>query len=98
MHAIGFYHEHSRADRDNYVKVQLNNIKPSKWDNFNKQIESHTYGLKYDYKSIMHYAHNAFATDPTDDNKSSIVPLDSVIYHYYIKFQNLFRKFPWNIF
>ena len=82
MHAIGFYHEHCRADRDNHVKVQRNNIKPSKWDNFNKQEESHSYGLKYDYNSIMHYAHNYFATDPTNDDKSSIVPLDSVIHSY----------------
>ena len=80
MHAIGFYHEHSRVDRDEYVKVQYNNIKRKKWNNFKKQTESHSYGLKYDYHSIMHYPHNIFVTDPTNDELSSIVPLDSVIY------------------
>ena len=83
MHAIGFYHEHSRVDRDEYVKVQFNKIKQNEWNNFKKQIESHAYGLKYDYNSIMHYPHNAFVTDPTNNKLSSIVPLDSVIYNLY---------------
>ncbi|KAM7294421.1 putative metalloproteinase [Ixodes scapularis] len=28
LHAVGFYHEHSRSDRDQYINVFLQNVDP----------------------------------------------------------------------
>ena len=35
-HAIGFWHEHSRPDRDDFVSVLLDNVLPLSRSNFRK--------------------------------------------------------------
>ncbi|KAI3387439.1 hypothetical protein SNEBB_004345 [Seison nebaliae] len=63
MHAMGFRHEQSRPDRDNYVKIHWENIKTGKEHNFNKYstYSTKTYGLAYGFDSIMHYFASAFS-------------------------------------
>jgi len=65
MHAIGFYHEQSRYDRDNYVRINFNNIRSGKENNFKKQSRKKVtgLGLPYDYDGVMHYGAYAFAKD-----------------------------------
>ena len=55
-HAIGFYHEHTRPDRDQYISVITDNIIYG-IENFEKARpgETNTLGYGYDYASIMHY-------------------------------------------
>nr|VZI35148.1 unnamed protein product [Spirometra erinaceieuropaei] len=56
-HVLGFYHEQSRPDRDDYVEVFRDNIRPEAWGNFEKKHPSIIDSLDepYDYDSIMHY-------------------------------------------
>jgi len=59
MHSLGFFHEHTRTDRDRYVSIKWANI-PADWKhNFYKCDERgqgcHDLKVGYDYGSIMHY-------------------------------------------
>lgn len=69
-HAAGLYHEHTRRDRDNFIRVDFSNIHPGIWrDQYRKYTSNVRYGGNatvtaaggedvgnYDYGSIMHYA------------------------------------------
>jgi hypothetical protein len=59
LHSLGFWHEQSRYDRDNYVVIDTSNVKVEQRHNF--QIEPGTTTSAYDYNSIMHYPAFAFA-------------------------------------
>ena len=54
MHSLGFLHEHTRADRDDYVKINWNCILNENKYKF-KRYEFPTFGVPYDGKSVMHY-------------------------------------------
>jgi hypothetical protein len=62
-HALGFYHEHSRPDRDDYLYVLTENIETSRssFDKVPAPPESNGYGVPYNVKSIMQYPSYAFA-------------------------------------
>jgi hypothetical protein len=62
-HAIGLWHEQSRGDRDNYVLIHFDKIKPQHSHNFDKHIVDGELLSDYDYLSIMHYGPHAFSTD-----------------------------------
>jgi len=64
MHAMGFFHEQSRYDRDNYVTVNWNNICCNAASNFRAQTTATTqlHDQPYDLKSIMHYGEYDFST------------------------------------
>ncbi|CAG0887851.1 unnamed protein product [Darwinula stevensoni] len=66
MHAIGFYHEQSRADRDDWVVINWSNIEEGKEHNFEKySLDEITHlGTEYDYGSVLHYGAYGFAIDP----------------------------------
>uniref|UniRef100_A0A3Q1BU87 Metalloendopeptidase n=1 Tax=Amphiprion ocellaris TaxID=80972 RepID=A0A3Q1BU87_AMPOC len=60
-HALGFQHEQTRSDRDSYVRINWQYIKPSTAYNFHKQ-NTNNLNTPYDYSSIMHYGRTAFTT------------------------------------
>ncbi|ETN59684.1 zinc metalloproteinase nas-14 [Anopheles darlingi] len=63
LHVLGLFHEHTRPDRDEYVEVFWDNIEPEFQQNFVKGSWEYmeTFGLPYDYGSLMHYPSFAFA-------------------------------------
>ncbi|WP_437742648.1 ricin-type beta-trefoil lectin domain protein [Sorangium sp. So ce1504] len=57
-HAVGLYHEQSRADRDETITVHFENIDPGHQHNFFRYVDSNKDGVDlgpYDLGSIMHY-------------------------------------------
>jgi hypothetical protein len=56
-HTIGFYHEHSRTDRDNHVFIDFSRIGDDMTDQYSKMFDQQAgyYGVPYDLYSIMHY-------------------------------------------
>ncbi|MEE6527798.1 hypothetical protein FKM82_029437, partial [Ascaphus truei] len=62
-HVIGFWHEHTRPDRDEHVSIIRENIQPGQEYNFLKMEpeEVESLGEIYDFDSIMHYARNTFS-------------------------------------
>uniref|UniRef100_A0A8C4SNE6 Metalloendopeptidase n=1 Tax=Erpetoichthys calabaricus TaxID=27687 RepID=A0A8C4SNE6_ERPCA len=64
IHALGFYHEHNRSDRDKYVKVIWSNVQPGEEDQFSI-LPTNNLNTKYDYGSIMHYGRYDFAVNPS---------------------------------
>lgn len=72
MHALGFVHQQSAADRDEWIDIIWSNIQPGMESNFDK-LDNKTitdYGIVYDYGSIMHYRANAFSIN----GQNTIVP------------------------
>uniref|UniRef100_A0A3Q2DGZ0 Metalloendopeptidase n=1 Tax=Cyprinodon variegatus TaxID=28743 RepID=A0A3Q2DGZ0_CYPVA len=69
LHALGFWHEQSRSDRDDYVRIMWDRISEGKEHNFNTYNDniSSSLGVPYDYNSMMHYSKNAFrnGSEPT---------------------------------
>uniref|UniRef100_A0A8B9HRR7 Metalloendopeptidase n=1 Tax=Astyanax mexicanus TaxID=7994 RepID=A0A8B9HRR7_ASTMX len=69
LHALGFWHEQSRSDRDDYVTIMWDRILEGREHNFNKYDDTTSSNLNvpYDYGSMMHYSKNSFrnGTEPT---------------------------------
>lgn len=84
MHAIGFYHQHSAADRDDFIKINWENIRKSRTHNFKKYDESvvTNYNVTYDYESVMHYSAKAFSKN----GRITIEPIVSVLFFDRIQF------------
>lgn len=74
-HAIGLWHEQSRADRDNYIRIVWENIDDEHRYNFDQHLTDGRDFGDYDYQSIMHYGAYAFSKN----GKKTLVPIDETI-------------------
>ncbi|PNF32679.1 hypothetical protein B7P43_G13113 [Cryptotermes secundus] len=63
LHALGFFHQQSATERDDYVTIHWENIQEGTENNFNKYNASTitSFGVEYDYNSVMHYGAYAFS-------------------------------------
>jgi len=63
IHALGFFHEQSRPDRDEYIEIVYENIIDDMAYNFDKFTEDQItlLDIPYDYESVMHYAWKDFS-------------------------------------
>ncbi|XP_072037692.1 bone morphogenetic protein 1 homolog isoform X2 [Amphiura filiformis] len=82
-HVVGFWHEHTRPDRDDHVTIVRQNIMPGQEYNFRKLEPEEVNSLNepYDFASIMHYARNTFSRGiwldtvvPQKENESGVRP------------------------
>ena len=65
-HAVGLWHEQSRADRDGFVNVLWGNVLPGRELNFQTYLASRDDGqdmFDYDFGSVMHYGPDAFSVN-----------------------------------
>lgn len=84
MHALGFYHEFVRPDRDDWITINRSALLPELQtdeiydNNFGKlrPEDGQTYNITYNYGSVMHYSRYAGAASreyPVLINKVSII-------------------------
>ena len=72
MHVLGFTHEHTRKDRDRYIKINYENIMPGVRRNF-QIFPDGLLCSQYDYCSVMHYPSPAFSVSATVHSPQSSV-------------------------
>lgn len=72
-HALGLFHEQSRSDRDSFVRIHIDRVRPAARHNFGNALNAGIDLGPYDYGSIMHYPADAFS----QDGSPTIEPLES---------------------
>ena len=76
MHCLGFVHEHTRPDRDNFVAVNTDNIVAGEEANFEKRKQGYSDffdkgsvnadNSPYDVLSLLHYGPKDFSANGKD--------------------------------
>lgn len=73
LHTLGFFHMQSAANRDEYVRIEFDNIEKGMEFNFDKYDGDYIddYDEEYDYGSILHYHAYSFSVN----GERTIIPL-----------------------
>ena len=64
-HLLGFFHEHNRPDRDNFIDIAWENVATGKTHQFGIRDRAITvsFGSPYDFGSIMQYPLDYYSKD-----------------------------------
>lgn len=73
-HLLGLEHEHTRADRDQFIQIHWENINADKQHNFDAAPAGSQLPGAYDYDSIMHYGTHNFSSN----GEPTITAIDGV--------------------
>ena len=65
-HAIGFWHEHSRRDRNDCIEINWENIMENNFGLLSEEEVKYIPDVGYDLQSIMHYGPYAFSKDSSN--------------------------------
>jgi hypothetical protein len=97
-HALGFYHEHQRPDRDDFVQINWGNITGgsnafTRVDSLTATADAYPIGAGvaiYDFDSVMHYSQCAYSNcasciaAPTVCRTITVLPPNDVVWQYAI--------------
>ncbi|XP_076613052.1 meprin A subunit alpha-like [Chaetodon auriga] len=91
LHALGFYHEQSRTDRDDYVDIWLDQVLPGFEHNFNKYNDDFItdQNTAYDYESIMHYRPFSFNKNDSAPTVTTKIEVFNNIIGQYLDFSEM---------
>lgn len=79
LHALGFWHEQSRPDRDDFIRVLFANVLPGYEDQFDL-LPTEADGVgNYDFASVMHYTRKAFSKNGLDTIQADTEAHNSLI-------------------
>lgn len=72
IHALGYDHMHSHADRNKYIDIKWSNIQKDAISNFDRvdPRKFSNFGTTYDLYSVMHYDSTAFSKN----GEKTIIP------------------------
>lgn len=80
-HAIGLYHEQAHRDRDEFIRVNWENIQEESWATSQYQFKGTAFG-DYNYRSIMHYPVTGYgkkmccSVDTVDSSQDGVLPAE----------------------
>lgn len=93
LHAIGFNHEHTRRDRNQYIIVNYNNIMDKYLTQYYPVPINDFNGItEYDFESVMHYNLFSFSKNSNNYTIRPIIPQNVTIgQNYKLSENDLFR-------